>query len=294
VTAEAQAEWFAAMRRGDFSTAWAASDRLLAARPPGERCWHLPRHEQWVWDGSPLADCHVLVRCYHGLGDTIQFARFLPVLERLASEVTVWAQPSLLALLETLPGRRRLLGLHDGTPDVDYDVDVEIMELPWALRVTPEPGVPVPYFDVPRGPRISSRFAVGVLARAGDWDQRRSVPAELLDSLHGPPWLEPVSLELGRPLAGMRDISTPDISLLASRLRALDLVITPDTMLAHLAGALGVTVWTLLPAEADWRWMQPNRTDSPWYPTMRLFRQPLPGDWRAVIKEVLAKLQCEG
>jgi hypothetical protein len=279
------------MRRGDFAAAWRVSDRILAGRPPGERCWHLPRHEQWVWDGRPLADRTVLVRCYHGLGDTIQFARFLPLLASLGCQTLVWAQPPLLPLLATLPGVRRLLPLHDGDPGVDYDVDLEIMELAHALRVGAHslPGC-VPYFDVPRGPRVSDRLSVGVLAQAGGWDPRRSVPADMLTRLSGAESVALFNLQLEPPLPGMADLSTPDLLLLASRLRSLDLVITPDTMLAHLAGALGVATWTLLPADADWRWMGSERTDSPWYPTMRLFRQPRPGDWEAVIAEVRRQL----
>jgi hypothetical protein len=278
------------MRRGDFAAAWEASDRILAARTPGERCWHLPRHEQWVWDGRPLRDQRVLVRCYHGLGDTLQFARCLPRLDTLARETIVWVQPSLIDLLATLPGRerRRLLPLHDGTPEVDYDVDLEIMELAHALRLSPESLADgVPYFDVPRAPRPSERLCVGVVAATGDWDDRRNVPSELLRPLAEHPRVAAFNLQLDPPLPGLVDLSTPDVLLLAKRVRALDLVITPDTMLAHLAGALAVPVWTLLPAEADWRWLQPDRTDSPWYPTMRLFRQPRPGDWRSVIDDVL-------
>jgi hypothetical protein len=281
------------MRRGDFAAAWRVSDRILARRTPGEQCWHLPRHEQWVWDGRPLADRTVLVRCYHGLGDTIQFARFLPLLANVARQTLVWAQPPLLPLLATLPGVGRLLPLHDGAPGVDYDVDVEIMELAHALRVSPD-SLPacVPYFDVPRAPRVSDRLSVGVLAQAGEWDPRRSVPADLLTRLAAPdtPGVALFNLQLRPRLPGLADLSTPDILRLASRVRALDLVITPDTMLAHLAGALGVATWTLLPAEADWRWMDAERTDSPWYPTMRLFRQPRPGDWAAVIAEVRRQL----
>ena len=244
------------MRRGDFPAAWRVSDATIAARAPDERCWHLPRHEQWVWDGRPPHGRRVLVRCYHGLGDTIQFARFLPWLDGIARETIVWAQPALLGLLALVSGRRRLLPLHDGDPGVEYEADVEIMELGHVLRVTLETlPTHVPYFDVPRGPRLaSSGLAVGVAAEAGDWDPRRSVPADLL--------------------------------LLARRLRSLDLVIAPDTMLAHLAGALAVPTWTLLHAEADWRWMQADRRDSPWYPTMRLIRQPRAGDSQSVIDEL--------
>ena len=273
--------WMAAARAGDFRRAWQIADRALRLR--GEAtCWHLPRHEQWVWDGRPLADRRVLVRCYHGLGDTIQYARFLP---QLQANVVVWAQPELLPLLRTLPASLELLPLHDGTPETAYDVDLEIMELGHALRIGLEclPG-PVPYFRVPRAPRYTSVFSVGLLAQAGEFMAWRSVPADLLvSSVTGLP-VALFGLQLGG-LPGTTDLSTHDVLTLATRLQALDLVITADTMVAHLSGALGVPTWTLLPTPADWRWMD-ARADSPWYPTMRLFRQPSPGDWPSVVDAV--------
>jgi hypothetical protein len=284
------AAWTDAMRRGDFASAWAIGDGLIAARRPGETCWERPRHQQWVWDGTPLDGRRVLVRCYHGLGDTLQFARFLPRLHAITSETTVWVQPQLLSLLGTMGSSiGRLLPLHDGDPGVDYDADIEIMELPHALRTVPMdlPG-PIPYLHVPPATRLSSRFSVGVLVEAGDWDDRRSIPPELVDlRIKG---VEPFSLQLGTPLPGMVDASTADALELGARLQGLDLVISVDTMLAHLAGALGVATWLLLPAEADWRWMT-DRHDSPWYPSMRLFRQPRPGDWAPVLRDVRNALQ---
>jgi hypothetical protein len=283
--------WFEAMRRGDFAAAWDISDAIIAARAPDEQCWHLPRHEQWVWDGRPLDDQRVLVRCYHGLGDTIQFARFLRRLDVITRDTTVWAQAALLELLATLPGTRRLLPLHDGTPEVEYDVDIEIMELAHAFRATADSvGAYVPYFNVVADARPATTFAVGVAARAGDWDARRSIPADLMLRVAELPRLTLFNLQVDPPLTGIPDLSTPDVTELARRLRALDLVITPDTMLAHLAGALAVRTWTLLPADADWRWMSADRTSSPWYPTMRLFRQRVPGDWSSVIDEVVDNL----
>src|SRR3712207_7208710 len=116
------------MRRGEFEAAWALSDAVLRARA-GVPCWHLPRHLQYVWDGTPLAGRRVLVRCYHGLGDTLQFVRFVPPLRAVAEEVTLWVQPTLLPLLATMHGIGPCAPLHDGVPDVPYDVDVEVMEL---------------------------------------------------------------------------------------------------------------------------------------------------------------------
>ena len=281
------------MRLGDFESAWRVSDGIIALRQPGEQCWDLPRHEQWVWDGQPLAGQRVLVRCYHGLGDTLQFARFLPELSRLAAATVVWAQAPLIPLLRTLRDgcAMQLLPLHDGTPEVDYDVDIEVMELGHALRVRADAvGKLVPYFNVPAAPRAAERFVVGLVLASGGWDRRRSLPRALLDRLRALPRVEVCNLQVDQPLPGVRDLSTPDVLVLARRVRALDLVITPDTMLAHLAGALGVPTWTLLPADADWRWLSPDRCDSPWYPSMRLFRQPSPGDWTSVCDAVLARL----
>jgi hypothetical protein len=288
---EVAAKWFAAMRRADFAEAWRVSDRILAARAPGEQCWDLPRHEQWVWNGQPLADRRVLVRCYHGLGDTIQFARFLPRLEGIARETIVWAQPALLPLLETLPGQRRLLPLHDGVPQVEYDIDIEIMELGHALRIDSDwLAERVPYFRVPAAARPSPKMCVGLAAASGSWNPQRSVPAELLCTLTDVDGVEVFNLQLDRPLQGMRDLSTSDLLELARRIRAMDLVIAPDTMVVHLAGALAVPTWTLLPFDSDWRWLQPERSDTPWYPAMRLFRQPRPGDWESVVARLLQEL----
>ncbi|MCA1645010.1 MAG: ADP-heptose--LPS heptosyltransferase [Chloroflexi bacterium] len=284
--------WAAAMRRGDFRTAWQIGDGVLAARPADSSCEHLPRHEQWVWDGRPLAGQRVLVRCYHGLGDTLQFARFLPELAEISRELTVWIQPTLIPLLKRVstPASMMLLPLHDGTPEVDYDVDIEIMELAHALRATTESlASRVPYFAVRAEPRRSVALSIGLVALAGDWDPRRCVPPQLMATLAELPATRTFSLQLGAPVPRTHDISTTDILTLAERIRGLDLIVTADTMVAHLAGALAAPTWTLLPAEADWRWMA-NRDDSPWYPTMRLFRQPSTDDWDSVLRRVRAAL----
>src|SRR5512147_2048031 len=128
-------EWQDCMRRGDFEAAWRFSDRVIDS---GE--WrashHLPRHYQCIWDGRPVMGRRVLVRCYHGLGDTIQFARYLPLLARSASVLSVWAQPQLLPLLSTMGTTFRLLPLHDGEPGGNHEVDAEITELPYMFRTT--------------------------------------------------------------------------------------------------------------------------------------------------------------
>jgi len=297
-TAEALGErWFSAMRRGDFAAAWRASDAILRAHA-GVPCWHRPRHEQWVWDGTPLQGERVLVRCYHGLGDTLQFIRYLPMLKQVAAETVVWAQPALIPLLRSVDGIDRLEPLHDGPYHGEYDVDVEVMELAHVFRSTLETlpsRVPYVHADPAEIPR-DDRLAVGLVWRAGDWDERRSIPIHLLSPLAQIPGVDLHVLQRGAALAecpacfGTRS-GADDVLQAARVMRALDLVITVDSMPAHLAGALGVPVWTLLIDDADWRWMT-GRDDSPWYPTMRLFRQPSPGDWPSVIRRVAAELRA--
>lgn len=293
--------WTEAMRRGDFAAAWRISDAVLLRRIVSrETCVHWPRHLQFIWNGAELARQRVLVRCYHGLGDTLQFARFLAPLREQANEVILWVQPPLLPLLSSVRGVDRLLPLHDGAPEVDYDVDIEIMELGHALRIEPgHLGGSVPYIyegeaDGGRQHRGGKIPAVGLVWRSGDWDARRSIPDTLIGTLiEATPEVQWYSLQYPRPPASpgfsMADLACRDIATMARRMRTLDLIVCVDTMAAHLAGALGVPVWLLLPADCDWRWMR-ARADSPWYPSMRLFRQRRPDDWRGVVHELIATL----
>jgi hypothetical protein len=283
------------MRAGDFTAAWAISDAVLHQRD-GIDCSRWPRHEQFVWRGQPLERKRVLVRCYHGLGDTIQFIRFLPRLKNVARETIVWAQPELIPLLQNAPGVDRWLPLHDGVPEVVFDVDVELVELPHIFR-TMFATLPrnVPYLDVHASAHArGDELAVGLVWRSGDWVPARSIPKEVAAALARVPGVAvhvlqhgPERREWPRNL-GVFAGSTR-IEELAAQMRALDLVISIDSFPAHLAGALGVPTWTLLHHEPDWRWMT-GREDSPWYPTMRLWRQARPGDWQGVIAEVAAEL----
>jgi hypothetical protein len=286
-------EWTRLARSGRFEEAWRVSDRIR------HRCGSrhdstLPRHVQRVWDGSELAGRRVLIRCYHGLGDTIQFIRYAPVVRAVARKVIVWAQPLLLPLLRTVSGIDRLLPLHDGTPDVEYDVDIEVMELPYAFRTTLST-VPreVPYLSAFPLALGGSRPRVGIVWQAGEWDMRRWIALHELAPLFGEPGICWFSLQLDADIAahsGLHALDTRGVMRLARAIRTMDLVISVDSLSAHLAGALAVPVWTLLPHDADWRWME-QRSDSPWYPTMRLFRQRLPGGWPGVIDDVRQALR---
>jgi hypothetical protein len=285
-----------AMRRGDFNAAWKISDRVLQQRlRSGQACTTQPRHEQLIWRGQPLDGCRVLVRCYHGLGDTLQFVRLLKVLRPRVAEIILWAQPALLPLLRSLEGVDRLLPLHTGEPDVDYDVDIELMELPHILRLQAD-GIPadIPYLSVPvdvasrdpTGGDVQAR-RVGLCWSAGSWNPARSVPASTFESWRQLSHVRWFSLQFPPapcPLPATQ-LAEQDIAAMAARMRTLDLVISVDTMVAHLAGALGLPVWLLLHDQPDWRWMS-DRCDSPWYPTLTLFRQRRAADWSEVAAAV--------
>jgi hypothetical protein len=282
------------MQRGDYEDAWQISDRVLASRgrcPP-----EVPRHEQWLWDGTPLDNRRVLIHCYHGLGDTIQFIRYIPLVARRARSVTVWAQPALLPLLATVSGIGRLIPLHNGDPGIRRDLDIEIMELPHIFRTT-RSTVPadVPYLH-PGAQRAirGAGYNVGVVWAGGDWDPRRSIPFRDIESLAKLQGVTLHVLQRGRarseaPSGWGRQTGSDRIAATAAVMRALDLVITVDSMPAHLAGALGVPVWTLLHLDHDWRWPA-DGSITPWYPTMRLIRQRHEHQWSDVIAEVATRL----
>ena len=279
------------MRSGDLEIAWAVSDGVLARRQAsGQVCWDRPRHLQFIWNGASPAGRRVLVRCYHGLGDTIQFIRFMRPLREVARHVVVWAQPPLLDLVADTNGVDQVIALHDGSPEVEYDVDMEIMEVPHALRVGSIPN-DVPYLSTPYPRRESQRgraFQVGIAWQAGEWDERRNIPLPLLARLANVTGIRLFSLQkkfVECPGVAIAATDCETVNKTAARILELDLIISVDTMAAHLAGALAVPTWTLLHADCDWRWGR-IRGKTVWYPTMRLFRQPSPGDWKGVIKSI--------
>ncbi len=306
--------WTAAMRGGDLAGAWRISDAALAARDPATRDDPgLPYHLRWVWDGTPLAGRDVLVRCYHGLGDTIQFSRYLAPLRARAARVTLEVQPELLALLRGAADRVAAFDVAHPLPAAE--VDVEIMELAHALRLAPDGLAP----PVARPAPIRTG-AVAVCWETGGWGAGRSVPLpELLDALCGGPLtpalsqrerekaLLPLPLGEGRGEgagaaallslqrgAAARDATAPaflnprdddrDIGRTAALIAGARLVVTVDTMVAHLAGALDAATLVLLVHQADWRWGDGEST--PWYPSLRLLRQHAPGDWSRPLAEI--------
>jgi hypothetical protein len=307
--------WMSHMLRGDFPSAWRLADHdREQRRRAGISGATWPRHMRPVWDGRPLAGARALVRCHHGLGDTIQFIRYVPLLAEEAASVDVEAQPELLPLLAQVPGIARLHALAAGEdrPMAAFgcDAEVDATELPHACGTTLDT-IParVPYLAAEadgaaeakrRLAGVSGQLAVGLVWAAGEWKPERSIQLAQFRQLAEIPGVAFVNLQRGPEYLRWRQtLDGPPMSEVfgsdaladaAATIANLDLVVTPDTMTAHLAGALGVPVWVMLHFAADWRWLL-DRADSPWYPTMRLFRQPRPGDWDPVIAEVASALR---
>jgi hypothetical protein len=288
----AAGRWTCHMLAGNFPLAWRESEAIaLRGNPDPHR----------FWDGRPVEGRHILIRCLHGLGDTLQFIRYAPLIRERARSLTIEAQPPLQALLARS-------GLADhvitwGEPEPPWDQQLEIVELPRIFRTTLD-SIPnrVPYLEAPvtaNLPAPSGRpLRVGVVWASSRYDPARSVPLDQMARLFLIPDVDFFGLQadderfdlasLQTRVPNIHDESAGVLSA-AQTLQTLDLLITVDTMMAHLAGALARPVWTLLPFACDWRWML-AREDSPWYPSMRLFRQPRPGDWKSVVDRVHCSL----
>lgn len=302
--------WLEAMRRGDFESAWRETDRIESARRALGSSASRAAPCCLLWDGTPFDGRHVVVRCNHGLGDTIQFARFVPLVARRALSATLMVQPPLLDLLSRASELGHVVngwGEHALPRDA---VEIEVMELAYACRVRtstlpPEDYLPIAYAHAQRArlaPHMESpHYRVGLLWTPSDWDTSRSIPVSALEPLAALRDVAFFSLQQGEAANAWRNapfplrplsLHTAEITAAAAAILELDLVITVDAMVAHLAGALGRPVWVLLKHDCDWRWMH-TRADSPWYRSMRLFRQPAAGEWDAVGAAVAHALNAE-
>jgi tetratricopeptide (TPR) repeat protein len=250
------------------------------------------------WDGSPLGGRKILLHFEQGFGDTIQFLRYVPLVAARGARVSLCVQQPLVNLATSIDGVAEVVSAGGKLPH--YDVYANLLSLPHIFRTTLReiPGQ-TPYLKVDTGRRAYWRGVLpgGQARRVGlvwagnsdhENDRRRSIDKALLATLTARPdtlfyGLRPGE-EVLQPMVNLGHLLT-DFAETGAILENLDLLITVDTAAAHLAGALGRPVWLLLPYVPDWRWLL-VRNDSPWYPTMRLFRQPAPGDWPSVIAAV--------
>lgn len=251
-----------------------------------------------VWDGGNPRGRTILVRAEQGFGDTIQFARYLPLIVRRGGTPVLVCDPSLVPLLRTLAGVQARSKFDPLPP---HDAWIDQLSLPYVFGTTldtiPSPAaylradpalIAAHRATLPPGRCIGLAWAGNPLHRN---DHRRTPPAGLFRPLVALPDCHIISLMPGHTLPGVESPARPLTNYVetAALIATLDLVITVDTSVAHVAGALGRPTWLLLPYAPDWRWML-HRNDTPWYDSLRLFRQPSPGDWRAVIASVAAAL----
>jgi tetratricopeptide (TPR) repeat protein len=268
------------------------------------------RPPQPLWLGQwDISGKTILLHGEQGLGDTIQFARFVPQVAQLGGKVILAVQRPLTALMASLQGASVVRGQGDPVPP--FDAFCPLPSLPLAFKTTLET-IPadVPYLSAPadrlaKWRPVLDAFArprVGLMwTRGGSHQDVRSLPLRLLLPLLELRDIQFVALQKevpDREAALFQSTGMPsflgeqlgDLADTAAIIAMLDLVITIDTSVAHVAGALGKPMWVLLPFSADWRWLR-ARSDSPWYPTTRLFRQPAPGDWQGVVTQVAAALR---
>lgn len=283
----------------DLEARWTGSDTQR-----GDRGFAAPQ-----WRGEDIAGRTILLHAEQGLGDTIQFARYAPQVSRRGATVVLEAHAALVPLLAQLEGIARIV--ERGAPLPPFDIHCPLMSLPLAFGTTLGT-IPanVPYLHAPkehlgrwlarlgarRRPRVGIAWSGNPSLRN---DRNRSIALERFGRIRALP-LELVALQKDvRPseaaaLAGEFPIAAfadelADFRDTAALVELMDLVVTVDTAIAHLAGAMAKPAWLLLPFSPDWRWLL-GRSDSPWYPTMRLWRQPRPGDWDTVLAEVAAEL----
>ena len=306
------AEWNLAvtlLAAGDFEKAWPAYE--VRWRSP-HMAPDLREYPQPLWLGETMLEGRsVLVHPEQGLGDCLQFVRYAATLSGLNCAVHLEVPPPLFTLLKDLPGMASVFP--SGAPVPTFDLHCPLMSLPLALsRVAPETDVtPPPYL----GPDAASLEAWRL--RLAHWTGPKigivwSGNAKHQNDAHRSPgfgrfvpWLETPGIHFVQLQTEIRELdrdavanqtrllrfteSQPDFLQTAALVAHLDLVISCDTALAHLAGAMGKPVWILLPYDADWRWRRQGE-DTPWYPSARLFRQTVPGDWDGVFERVHAAL----
>ena len=290
--------------KGDFINGWREFEWRWNTGKLAPPAFAQPR-----WVGQDIAGKTILLTAEQGMGDAIQFARFAQPIAALGARVILQVHAPLTRLLSTVPGVTQAVGFDDPLPP--FDLYIPMMSAPLVLGTTLET-IPatVPYITPPAVTAYSQPGRKVGLVWAGDprpfdaaanaADKRRSVPLALFAPLMQQPGITVFSLQKGDAAAQMDALPAElrpmdlmggvgDFADTAALVAGLDLVVTVDTSVAHLAGAMGKPVWVLSRFDGCWRWLA-DRDDSPWYPTLRLFRQTVPGQWETVIAEVVKSL----
>jgi hypothetical protein len=293
------------LRFGDMPLGWEQYESRWQVPDYSAQQLHFPQPR---WDGGSFVGKTLLLYWEQGFGDTLMFVRYAPQVKALGGKVLLVAQARVADLVATCPGIDAVIA--HGDPIPPFDVHLPLLSLPWIFH-TGLNSIPatIPYLkapkQIPHQGAITRTLAVSEgkirvgLVWAGNTthknDGKRSIPPRVLSPLAALPEIAWYSFQVDRqdepPFPGIVSLEPllSDFSDTAYALSSMDLVITVDTAVAHLAGAMGIPTFLLISSLPDWRWMM-GRKDSPWYPTMRIYRQPTPGDWNGVIREVLADL----
>lgn len=296
---------FILMLMGNLEEGWPEYEWRLRTKDRIPRTFPQPE-----WDGVPLQGKSVLVHAEQGFGDTIQFVRYLPMIKARGGRVIFECQKTLLRLLKNNMGIDEIVEQSLNYEQLkQFDVHIPLLSLPGIFGIKKDTlSSAAPYIKVDPDlvtqcrSRLSDHgaFNVGIVwtgktsykyvyykrsCSLSDFAPLADIPGLAFYSLQK----GPASKEAEKPPHGMKiiklDDELNDFTDTAALIANMDLVISIDTSVAHLAGAVGKPVWNLLSFAPDWRWF-PNRIDSPWYPTMRLFRQTQPNDWNDVFRQV--------
>jgi len=304
-----EAHWnmaLALLLSGNFKQGWKKFEWRWKLEDNYQRTFSQP-----LWDGSNITGYTILLHAEQGFGDTIQFIRYAPMVAQRGTKVIIECKKELTSLLHNVEGIQYVIAYGEQLPD--FDVHCPLLSLPLVFNTTLE-SIPskIPYITADsmlvqkwqnRVQHDNSKLKIGLAWDVGHREDKlhyRSCPLELFSPLTQRDDITFYSLQKGaageqakNPPQGIKLIDYTeeihDFSDTAAFIENLDLIISVDTAVVHLAGALGKSVWTLVPFAPDWRWML-TREDSPWYPTMRLFRQSSPGDWEPVIASIEKEL----
>ncbi len=258
----------ALLKQGDYGRGFALYDawRSVPGNANSAPALPLPR-----WRGQDPSGKHILIASEHGFGDQIMYARFARILASRGAKITWLCPPALARLISTMGMTGHPSDQSIELRGVDYYCPSSA--LPLGFDLTPETVPAAPYVETPR----VEEHGVGFMGFAGAKNTPRTMPTDVASQLREA--LGAIDLDPAKTGAA-------DFYDTASLVAGLRLVVTVDTALAHLAGAMGKPTWILLPYDGDWRWLE-GRIDSPWYPSARLFRQPSAGDWGSVAAEIL-------
>jgi hypothetical protein len=299
------------LAEGDFACGWRAYEHRWATKEfrRFRRAFTQPQ-----WRGEDIRGSRILLYAEQGLGDTMQFVRYLPMLLARGADVILEVQPNLYRLLKNSLEQPAVRVIRKGEKHPDFDWQCPLLSLPLAFGtelVTIPSGVPYLCAEANAAALWAERMPADTLRVGLAWggnpkharERQRSIPLRQLTCLTQIENTTFYSLQKGAAATALKTLSPDEISLVdldaeqedfadtAAIASNLDLIISIDTSVAHLAGAMGKPAWILLHHTPDWRWLREG-SSSPWYPTSRLFRQTVPGNWNDVLDQVEAGLRA--